>query len=215
MAVSLLSGTSGNGSTSGVNVTFAFTGSSGSDRLLSLQIRASTTVNWVTYAGAGLTLHSTGGNMTMWRKTAPATGSQNVVINMTNYQQAMWTIADWSGVDQTTPMGTQVTATGTSTTASTGSVTCPAGGVVFGGCEMGYSTAPGTVTITSGTSLGWSRESANGRRKAGGYRTTTGALSFSHNNVAWGAQAVPINPSVSFTAKLPQVYSQAVKGSVI
>lgn len=219
MPVALNNGTAAAWSSGGsTTVTFSYSCSSGSGRLLLVQTHvASGSVTSVTYAGAGLTSHATGGSMTLWRKTAPASGADNIVTTIGTYNQALFSVSDWTGVDQTTPLGTQVTATGTSTTPATGSVTCPANGAVWGGMYADYSTSPGTISAGSGTTLlGWVRESANGRRKAGGYRFNTGTISFSQSpSTVWGAQAVPINPSVSFTAKLPEIHLQAVQRSVI
>jgi len=219
MPVAVNTGSAANGNSGGsTTVTFSYTAGSGSERLLLVQTRvASGSVTSVTYAGAGLTSHATGGGMTIWRKTAPASGANNVVVTIGTYNQLIASTSDWTGVDQTTPLGTQVSATGTSTTPATGSVTCPANGAVWGGMYAEYSTSPGTISAGSGTTLlGWVRESANGRRKAGGYRFNTGTISFSQvSSTAWGAQAIPINPSVSFTAKLPEIHLQAVQRSVI
>lgn len=217
MPVAFVNGDAGSaGSGGSANVTFAYTCGSGSDRLLTIQLWASATVNFVNYNGQGLTFHASGGSMGMWRRVAPATGSNTVQINMSNYQQALWSIADWTGVDQTTPLGTQVTASGSSTTPAVASVTCPPGGAVWGGMYAEYAVAPGTITATSGTLAGWTRDAANGRRKAGGYRLTTGTLAWSQTpSTSWSAQAVPINAAVSFTAKLPELHLQAVRRSVL
>lgn len=219
MAVALGNGFASSGSSGGSStITVSYTSNSGSDRLLLVQTYstgAATTA--VSYAGAGLTNYASGGSMVLWRKTAPATGTNNVVMTCGAYNTILWSFSDWNGVDQTTPLGTQVTGSGTSTTPASGSVTCPANGAVWGGLYAAYAVSPGTISAGSGTTLlGWARNGANGFRKAGGYRFNTGTISFSQTpSTNWGVQAVPINPSVSFTAKLPKVYSQAIQGSVI
>lgn len=218
MPVAHVATTNGSGPTLGSgSVTFSYTSGSGSDRLLLVQVSLFG-VTSVTYAGASLTNVGAGvGSMSMWRKTAPAAGANNVVISGPLYNYLMYTVSDWTGVDQTTPLGSQVGATGSSSSPSTGSITCPANGFVAGGVRSGYSTAPGTITAGSGTTLtSFIRETANGTTKADGRRSNTGALSWTlSTSRSWEAQGFPINPSVSFTAKLPEIHLQAVQGSVI
>lgn len=222
MAVALNNGFSANLGSSGGGTTLTLSYgsvSSGSDRLLAVLVRSfSSDPSSVTYSGASLTKHATSGGMSLWYKTAQATGTNNLVFTVGTYVSLITSHVNATGVDQTTPFGTLAAGTGTSSSPASGSATLPSGGgAIWGGMWAGYSTSPGTVTAGSGTTLfGWVREGANGNRKASGYRTTTGALNFSlTNSPSWGATAVPINPAVSFKAKLPQVYSQAIQGSVI
>ena len=222
MAVALgtgsFTGSAGNGPVS--SFTFSYTCNTGSDRLLMIQFQSTGTISSVTFNGAGLTNAGTGGGMTMWRRVAPFAGAANVQVFLTLYSQTMYSASDWTGADQTTPLGTQVSATGSSSSAATASVTCPTDGAIFGGCgSTAYSSAPGTITAGSGTTLlGWGRSGANGHTKAGGYRLNTGTLSWSLSaSMSWGAQAFPINAAggATFTAKLPELHLQAVRRSVL
>jgi len=125
----------------------------------------------------------------------------------------MWNVANFTGVDQVTPLGSQVASSGAGSAPTTGSITVPTDGMAWGGMITGYTTTV-TPTITAGTMASWIKSS--GQIKAGGYRSTTGSLSWSLTSAPnWWAQGFPINPSVSFTAKLPEIHLQAVQRSVI
>lgn len=210
-------GSAGNGASS--SFSFSYTSNSGSDRLLLAQFESTGTVSSVTFNGSSLTNVGTGGGMTMWSMVAPFAGTANVQVFLTLYSQTMYSASDWTGVDQTTPLGSQVSATGSSSSPATASITCPAGGAIFGGCgSTSYTTSPGTITAGSGTTLlGWGRSGSNGHTKAGGYRLNSGVMSWSLSaSMSWGAQAFPINAAGgSFTAKLPELHLQAVRRSVL
>lgn len=218
MPVAFNNGTTNGAGTGGSSgVTFSYAGGSGADRLLLVQTRGTATVTAVAHNGKSLTSAATGGGMTMWRRVAQDTGTRNIYIELGTYQSVLWSVSDWTGVDQTTPLGSQVTATGSSSSAATGSITCPADGAIFGGVQNDYTVGGGTATAGSGTTLvGAFRTAGNGWGKAGGRRASTGTLSWNlAGSTSWGVQGFPINPTVSFTAKLPSVYSQAIQGSVI
>ena len=183
----------------GNTVSFAYSCSAGSNRLLLSQTRSSAvSVSSGTYAGAALTNVGSVGGIIMWRKIAPATGSNTLAFTLSSYGRTHASTSDWTGVDQTTPLGTAVTATGTSVTPATASVTCPTDGAIFGGEYSAYTTA-GAPTAGAGTTLeGAEREGAGGTTKAGGRRSTTGTISFSiASSAAWEAQAFPIYPVAS------------------
>lgn len=206
------SGSTGGGST----VTQSYTCSSGADRLLLVMTRGSMVSSAASYAGAGMTFVADNGNLRLWRKTAPATGANNIVITLASYQNTMLSASDWTGVDQTNPLGTPVGGSGTASYFSTGTLTCPTDGAIWGCGTHGYTTSPGTWTSTGGTSIGWTRSASTGFGQASAYRTSTGAISWNlFTSIAYGYHMIPINAVLTFTAKLPKVYSQAVQGSVL
>lgn len=197
-------------------ITRSYTSGSGQDRLLMLHTHGSSDNTAASYAGVGMTSMGSPGSIRLWRRTAPATGANNLVMTVGTYQYTTYSISDWEGVDQANPVGTVTSGTGTGSSASTGTVTCPDGGAILAAVSFGYSMAPGTITAAAGTLISWVRSSGNGFSQANSYRNSTGAISWSRSvSTAYSWHAVPINPSVSFMSNLPKVYSQAIQGSVM
>ena len=99
-------------------------GAAGTNRLLIVAVSIDNrTVSGVTYNGVAMTSvgSATNGKQIshMWRLIAPATGANNVVVTLSGGGDDIIAVAtSYTGVDQTTPLGTPATATGTSTTAS-------------------------------------------------------------------------------------------------
>lgn len=181
---------------SGTSVSFSYTSSSGSDRVLLAQSRSNAgTVTACTYAGASLTALNTTGSLITWLRIAPATGSNTLAFTISSYGSVQASVANFTGADQTTPTGTAVTAAGTSTAPSSGSVTCPTNGIVWGGQTSDYTTS-GAPTMGSGVTSGGSiRNASGGHTKSAGYRENTGPISFTlSSSSAWNVQAYPINP---------------------
>ena len=197
----------------GTTVAFSYTTGSGADRLLLAGISAARTVSSASYAGAAMTTEVGSGARQIMRLVNPASGAQTFSLTLTSYGSAhKYSLADFDGVDQTTPLGAGLTPTGTSNTPSTGTVTVPADGAAFGFFYHGYATT--TPTINTGTLTG---ASTNGSTcHGGGYRTTTGAIAWNINkSSSWTAFALPINPSgggPSFVAAHLPVISQAIGG---
>jgi len=95
------------------------------------------TVSSITYNGVGLSLvgaqatSDSEGRIEIWRLVAPATGANNVVVNLSAVpQSATVGVMTFTGVHQTTPLGTFAPALGESTSASV-AVTSAAGELVF------------------------------------------------------------------------------------
>lgn len=191
----------------GTSVSFSYACSSGANRLFLCGTRTTSgqTFDSGTYAGSALTNRTNSGVLKTWSITAPATGSNTVSFTMSAYSTGNHVgIADFTGVDQTTPLGTASSATGTSGTASTASITCPSGGMNWG-IEANDYVSSGTPTAGSGTTLaGAFREGSGGTGMAGGYRSNTGAINLVPGGApAWRIVGYPINavPSVSLTLK--------------
>jgi hypothetical protein len=183
----------------GTSITYSFTCSSGTDRFFIVSATddgiANPPITSVTYNSVGLTAVSgTQPEVEMYQLVAPATGANNLTWNLSSYSFLHTAISDWTGVDQSTPLGTVVTNAGTSAAPTSGSVTCPSNGAVWGSEFSGYTTA-GTPTAGAGTTLASAyRSGAGGRTGAGGYRLDTGALNWNiPSSAGWFAQGIPIN----------------------
>lgn len=164
------------------SVTFSHT-PAGADRLLSVGVSIDNrVVNSVTFGGTGLTSVSSATNGAqvahLWRLIAPAASAQNVVVTLSGGGSDIIAVAtSYTGVDQTTPLGTPATATGTSTTASVavtsatdelvvdcvssnlGTLTVGAGqtergNAVAGDNQGGSSTEPGAASVTMSWTIG-------------------------------------------------------------
>ena len=130
------------GVTTASSLTISHT-TSGTNRLMLVGVsivRESTgapTVSSITYNGVGLSLvgaqatSDSEGRIEIWRLVAPATGANNVVVNLSAVpQSATVGVMTFTGVHQTTPLGTFAPALGESTSASV-AVTSAAGELVF------------------------------------------------------------------------------------
>ena len=181
----------------GTTVSFSYTSSSGSDRLLLTRANKSSlsgTVNSATYAGASLTNNDTLGIATFWHKAGQATGANTLSFVLSAYDDAIVNTADFTGVDGTTPLGTAVTATGSGTAPATASITCPTDGGIWGSTWTGYLGGSATASAGSGSTLAGSVK-FSGRIYAGAYRLDTGTLSFSlSDSGTWSILGLPINP---------------------
>ena len=62
--------------------------------------------------------HSGGDRVELWYKVAPLTGANNIVVSLPSSVHLMAGATSWTGVHQTTPLGTAGNATGTSSTAT-------------------------------------------------------------------------------------------------
>jgi hypothetical protein len=138
VAVDATSTGSGNNVSS---VTVSHTTTSASDRLLlvgvSMDSTGGRTVTSVTYGGQSLTLvgaQAGGANpvrVEIWRLINPASGTANVVVNLSGSTDGVSVGATtFTGVDQTTPLGTFASAIGTNNS-PTVNVTSAAGELVY------------------------------------------------------------------------------------
>lgn len=177
------------------SVSVNYTVGSGADRLLLVQSASSASTSAITFAGAALTaVGSLTGSLRTWRKTNPASGSQPLVFTVSAYSNLMASMADFSGVDQTTPLGAQVSNSNAGSVASTGSITVLSGGAAWGGMISAYASA-GSVTANQGTLA--SSTQVSGIIKAGAYRLNTGNLAWNlPSSPTWWAQGFPINGTV-------------------
>jgi hypothetical protein len=186
---------------SGTSVSFSYTSSSGTDRLLLAGTREATgkVVSAVTYAGASLTNVGSTGGIIIWDKIAPATGANTAVFTTPAYSNILTALADFTGVDQTTPLGTQVANSGTSAAPATGSITVPANGMSYGLAYQAYTVSTALMIAGTNTTLASAVTSASTHAKsAGGYSATTGTLNWNAPaSAAWETLGFPINAVAS------------------
>lgn len=164
---------------------------SGSQRLLIVSVcndedGSAVNVSSITYAGVALTQRITAtrsnfGRASLWYLVNPASGANNVIVTLASAQE--WTAAavSFTGVNQTTPLGTAASANGFGSTASVN--------VSSASDELVYDTVNvnGPVTLTAGASQTsrWTREASTSSTVVvdSGGSTETGAAT---TTMSWG-----------------------------
>lgn len=201
MAVTVDTSRWGGSPAPGTSLTFSVTVGANSNRAILVGTNGQfgggfLSVTGVTYAGGALSSAGSVSGSIIWARVAPNTGANNVVISYSTYGNAWNSTLSAYDVDQSTPTGTAVSATGTSNTPSTGSITVPANGMAFGFTRNDYISSGAPSAGGGVTSIGSTREGGGGTAAASGYRTTTGAISYTiPGSAAWTALGVPINPT--------------------
>lgn len=157
----------------------------------------------MTYVTRVVLSAGTGRVLEMWRIVAPATGAQTV--SGTWATSVRWKMAaiTYTGVDQTTPLGTAVTATTTLGTSVTVDISSASGELVISGVLNN----DGTTALTQGageTERFEDNSGANDVAIAGsdeaGAATVT--MSYSGSNDRWATIGAPLKPvSASVPAK--------------
>jgi prepilin-type N-terminal cleavage/methylation domain-containing protein len=201
------SGTTASDTASSMTVSHA-TGS-GSDRLMLVGISYNNsgdeTVTGVTYNGTALTQVGERNNLDdaqvyIYSLVAPESGTHNVVINFSSAldEGAIAGVMTFTGVDQSTPLGTFASSTGDDSTPATVNISSASGELVFGVVSSEYE----ALTASSGQNQHWNMSiSGEGTNGAGG--TDAGAptvpmswsLDPSYNH--WAIGGVSIKPSGS------------------
>jgi hypothetical protein len=161
----------------------------------------------VTYNGAALTFAGASTNGTVrseiWYLVAPASGTHNVVVTAPNADAVTATSMSFTGVNQTTPLGTTVSAIGTSTTPSV-STTSAIGEPLFDVAGAVGTTAPTvagptqTVRQTNTTAAGLDQV-VIGSSTAPGAGVTSITMSWTIPSADWAEIAVPIKASTPLT----------------
>ncbi len=161
---------------------------SGTNRLLIVSVAmgptAAITVSGITYGGAALTLIGVADNtccspgrprVEMWRLVAPATGANTVVVTLSGANgSVIGTAVSYTGVDQTTPLGTFANTSGSTATPSV-TVTSAAGELVQD--ALGWETALNTATVAAGQTQQWNVTTAPNDKARSGGSTEAGAAS--------------------------------------
>lgn len=225
------------GDATSTTLTWAHTvGASGADRILVVAVQIARgssipSVSTVTYAGQSLTkTDGAPADMTkqnsantkrveLWKLVNPPTGTNNIVLtisaggSLTNRAVVGAEASSWTGVDQTTPLGTSASASGTSTTPSV-DVSSAAGEVVVDSVGAGATTST-TLTVGAGQTQISTTQPLNAGVGASSYEdgaaTTTMSWTAS-SSAAWATVGVPLKassattPTVSSTASVGEIY---------
>ena len=164
--------------TSCTSLTFALT-TSGSDRLLIVGAGWGDTtgsITGVTYNSVALTSvtvvnNSSDANSHMWQLIAPNTGANNVVISASEtMSELVGGAVTFTGVDQTTPLGTAATNSGNSTTITV-TVSSATDEIVIDAMAFGNTGA----TVDASQTARWDRDGSV--LTSGGGSTEAGAAS--------------------------------------
>ena len=167
--------TSDTGTGTAGSLTWSHTvGAAGTNRILivgvSIRNNSSQTVSSVTYAGAALTLigqttNSTNARVEIWRRIAPATGTNNVVVTLSAAARFVGGAASFTGVSQTAALalGSYFSATGNTTT-PTVNVTSVGQGQLVVDTIANNTLATGTTApcVGAGQTQLWSDRTTNG-----------------------------------------------------
>jgi hypothetical protein len=169
---------------------------------VAINAAASATVNAVTYNGVALTKVDSIANSIssdLWYLVGPATGAHSIVVALSaSGAMTVCNAASYTGVSQSTPLGTKVTASGNSNTPSV-TVTSATGQLVVD--SVAQNSANGTATLTAGsgqTQRGNDRQfSAFG--VIGAMSEEAGAASVvmdwsGSNSTTWATIGVPLKP---------------------
>lgn len=198
---------------SGVSFTWSHT-CTGSNLLLlvSVVVPSAVTITSVTYNAVSMTSvgsadNASGGKVQIFRLINPATGANSVVVTPDHNGPAAAGAISFTGVDQTTPLGTPATATGNSATPSV-SVTSATG-------EMAYDSivsTTGGLVYTAGAGQ-TERHAANNPAFDVRLRSSTEAgaatvvMDWSVTGAfQWASIGVSVMPSAGTATQLREVY---------
>ncbi|MCH7713488.1 MAG: hypothetical protein IIC99_07680 [Chloroflexi bacterium] len=186
---------SANGKSSAL--TWSHTVGAGDDRILvvGVSLKANNVVSGVTYGGQALTLvpgsvasHANGDRVELWYKVAPLTGANNVVVSLPSSVQTVAGATSWTGVHQSTPLGTAVPGTGTSATASVDV------GSIVGDVVVDAVSTAGSVTVGANQTQQWNLAQAGfkggGSSEDGADTTTTMSWTFTSGD--WAISGVAL-----------------------
>jgi len=183
----------------------------GSNRLLlvgvSIHNFASETVSGITYNGVALTqvgssTNATDARVEIWRLIAPPTGTYDVVITFSAELSSVARagVMTFTGVNQTTPLGTFASATGSASPATV-NVTSAANELVFDTVGSESLSAPFSLTVGAGQTqrwnsviMGYDRFLAAGSTEPGAATVTMSWTIVPASAVPWAIGAVPIKP---------------------
>jgi len=183
----------------------------GSNRLMLVGISinnfAGETVSSVTYNGVALTqvgsrANATDARVEIWRLIAPPTGTHDVVITFSSELSSASRagVMTFTGVNQTTPLGTFASAIGSASPATV-NVTSAANELVFDTVGTESQSSPFSLTVGAGQTQRWSSVSMGYDRFLAGGSTEPGAASVTMSwaivpttSIPWAIAAVPIKP---------------------
>src|SRR5665213_3439261 len=144
--------TSATNSGTGTTITTTFVVGSNSNRALVLAlVTGGSDATSITYAGAGLTkinsssITGTTNFLDIWYLSAPATGSNSLVIHFSGSQAAYWNIYSYYNVAQSGQPEAHNTGIGGTRSATVTTTPLTNGGLVFGATYVGGATVSGSV----------------------------------------------------------------------
>ncbi len=201
------------GSTDGGSSITVSHATSGSNRLMLVGVSFNNdileTVTGVTYNGAALTLEGTETNsddarVEIWSLVAPDTGTHNVVITFSAAlnQEAVAGVMTFTGVDQSTPLGSFYSAQDDDTATASLNITSTEGEFVYGVIAAEYD----ALTAGSGMDEQWNMSVDGTSTNGAGGTTNCGAetVTMSWNLVAeaspnnhWSIGGVSIKPTAT------------------
>lgn len=155
----------------------------------------------VTYGGTALTFlkaqnngaDSTNVRVELWGLVNPPLGTNDIVITVPNAYPLSIGATSWTGVDQTTPLGTAVSAAATSTVPSI-SVTSATGETVVD--IVGATNT--TATVGAGQTQLWNLTKGSGRDSAGSSEPGAASVNMTWTlgaSTRWAMIAVPLKPA--------------------
>ncbi len=195
IALGAVSSTQGNGPTLSVSHTIG----SGANRILVVGVASEREpVLSATYAGQSLTKigsqddPANESRAELWYLLNPPVGTANVVVTLSNNRETVIGATSWTGVNQTTPLGTLSTANGNSGTASV-NVASATGEVVV---DVAANIDAGLLTVGPGQTQHWNRNDVD---VTGGHSNEPGAatvtMSWAMPSDFWAIVAVPLKPA--------------------
>ncbi|HEX9676925.1 MAG TPA: hypothetical protein VGA07_13200, partial [Anaerolineales bacterium] len=211
------------GSTQRTGITISHA-TSGTDRLMLVGVTVNPnqdeTVSSITYNGTSLTLvgsaqQSNDARVEIWRLIAPDTGTHDVVISFSAslLLGAKAGVATFTGVHQTTPLGTFASANGDSAGPATVDISSASNELVFDtvGCEGCTSLSVGAGQTQRWYLTALENSNASFQELAGastepGAATVTMSWTLGATN-AWAIGAVPVKPAGSGSVDIT-VYAQ-------
>ena len=154
----------------------------------------------LTIVGSRITTDTDDGRIEIWKLLAPATGTGNVVVtfNRAITQEAVAGVVTFTGVDQSTSLGTFASNAGDDTTGATLSVPSASGETVFGVICAEYE----SLTASSGQTEHWNAYFSSTAAAGGTKVATSSSVAMSWNlnpgtTNHWAIGGVSIKPSGS------------------
>ncbi len=183
-------------------ITVAHTTGTGANRLMLVGIsQKNRTVTSVTYGATALTLVgennlNSNARIALYRLINPPSGTANVVVNFSSAPDrgAVVNVTTYTGIDQTTPLGTFASQQAGSTNPSV-NVTSAGGELVYD--VVSIRNQP--VTVTAGQTQRWNMSSGNEITGAGSTEpgAATTIMNWTSASTDWALGAVPIKPAAS------------------
>jgi cellulose synthase/poly-beta-1,6-N-acetylglucosamine synthase-like glycosyltransferase len=215
--------------TGGSSITISHTVSSGSSRLMLVGVSINNdsyeTVSSVTWKGTeslslvGAIANDDDARVEIWSRVAPSAGTGNVVISFSGalQQGAVAGVTTFTGVNQSTPLGTFTPATGNNSSPATVDVPSAAGELVFGVVCTEYEPVTTDPSQTERWNLrltgtvGETNGAASTEAGAAPSVTTSWTLDPSYNH--WAVGGVSIKPAAGSVNITASVYHTKPDGS--